>query len=521
MAYKYYDTVMWFTNDFGEFTFWTSDEVNLISWLNQSATGKERNLLITGNDWFIEQMVDALEDTAYITVVDDDDVVSVTLMASNDDGDTWEAYPCVNPQPLANDWTASPPVNQMVAGSEIHYYYEAVDGIGTIATWPNDAPSRYYEFSILPLDATVSDPGILLVDKHKRRVPSEQRDYFHTSEYYYREALGILGYEWEVYDVEVESGTRDSEGPDSMGYKYYDTIIWFTNYFNTYTYWPVDQQNLINWLNQSGAGKERNFLATGTEWAFELMDTGVETLDFVTQWLGVDYVQTGVGEVTVDSLPTVRDVAGGHTFMDHGDGACLVRGACPLIHYFDVLAPYPGTSGTETVTEYLKLDSSTLPAGVAYTHPTLGYQAVSLGYGLEFMVNDLLPNGYYETGLEDRVNFMDNIMEYFAKTPTENPTGVVDNGAKNMLAHAVPNPFNPVTKIAYSVREAGPVTIDVYNVAGKIVRTLLQSELDAGTQGFVVWDGADDAGAKCASGVYFYRMNTPGFTESHKMVMLK
>ena len=89
------------------------------------------------------------------------------------------------------------------------------------------------------------------------------------------------------------------------------------------------------------------------------------------------------------------------------------------------------------------------------------------------------------------------------------------------LMQNVPNPFNPVTVIAYQLPQTEHVRIDVYNVAGKIVRTLLQSELDAGTQGFVVWDGTDDAGAKCASGVYFYRMNTPGFTESHKMVMLK
>jgi len=369
----------------------------------------------------------------------------------------------------------------------------------------------------------VSDPGILLVDKHKRYTPGETRylGQRHTSEYYYREALGILGYEWETYDVEVESGTRNSEGPDSMGYKYYDTIIWFTNYFTSYTYWPVDQQNLITWLNQSGAGKERNFMATGCNWAYELMDTGAETLDFVTQWLAIDYVQDSVGEVTVDSMPTVQDVSGAHTFMDHEDGACLVRGACPILHYFDVLAPYPGTGGTEIVTEYLKLDSTTLPAGVAYTHPTLGYQTVGLGYGLEFMVNEMLPNGYYRTGIEDRVNFMGNVMDYFSMSPTANPTDVPVNEFKNMLAHAVPNPFNPVTKIAYSVRESGPVTIEVYNVAGKVIRTLLDSELEAGAQGFVVWDGADDAGTKCASGVYFYRMNTPTFSESHKMVMLK
>jgi flagellar hook assembly protein FlgD len=97
----------------------------------------------------------------------------------------------------------------------------------------------------------------------------------------------------------------------------------------------------------------------------------------------------------------------------------------------------------------------------------------------------------------------------------------VIGGAKNVLSHAYPNPFNPVTKIAYSVKEAGPVTIEVYNVAGKVVRTLLETEVDAGAAGFVVWDGANDGGEKCASGVYFYRIAAPGFTESHKMIMLK
>ena len=172
--------------------------------------------------------------------------------------------------------------------------------------------------------------------------------------------------------------------------------------------------------------------------------------------------------------------------------------------------------------EYIKQDATVTPAGVAYTHQTLGYQTVNLGFGMEFMVDGLQAGGYFSTGIEDRTDFMGNIMEYFAKTPSSDPTDVpVEDGFKNMLAHAAPNPFNPVTKIAYSVREAGPVTIEVYNVAGKVVRTLLQSELDAGTQGFVVWDGTDDVGEKCASGVYFYRMNAPNFTESHKMVMLK
>ena len=74
----------------------------------------------------------------------------------------------------------------------------------------------------------------------------------HVSEYYFREALDILGYEYDVYDVEVPgSETSMSDGPDYVGMKYYDTQIWFTDEFNAYTIKPVDQVNLINWLAQA------------------------------------------------------------------------------------------------------------------------------------------------------------------------------------------------------------------------------------------------------------------------------
>jgi flagellar hook assembly protein FlgD len=78
-----------------------------------------------------------------------------------------------------------------------------------------------------------------------------------------------------------------------------------------------------------------------------------------------------------------------------------------------------------------------------------------------------------------------------------------------------------VTRIDYSVREAGQVTIRIHNVAGRVVRTLLDTKLEAGAVGHVVWDGTDDRGERCASGVYFYRITAPGFAGSRKMVMLK
>jgi hypothetical protein len=232
--------------------------------------------------------------------------------------------------------------------------------------------------------------------------------------------------------------------------------------------------------------------------------------------------------VTVDSVPGIQEAPGGWTFMDHADGKAILRGACPQLHYYDVAGPNGGIGGTEAVLQYEDMGGSFHDAGCAYTHATMGYQTVNLGFGMEYIADGTVDGGagnytaegYFHVGVEDRVNLMGNIMAFFGQTPTGPGTGVVD-GAKNALSHAYPNPFNPVTKIAYSVKEAGPVTIAVYNVAGKVVRTLMDTEVDAGTRGTVTWNGANDSGEKCASGVYFYRIAAPGFLESHKMIMLK
>lgn len=105
--------------------------------------------------------------------------------------------------------------------------------------------------------------------------------------------------------------------------------------------------------------------------------------------------------------------------------------------------------------------------------------------------------------------------------PVSSSRESVGSGFKNVLSQAQPNPFNQVTNIAYSIKEAGPVVIEVHNVAGKVVQTLTDTELEAGATGYVVWDGSNDRGEKCASGMYFCRMNASGFTATKTMVMFK
>ncbi|MCK4511047.1 T9SS type A sorting domain-containing protein [bacterium] len=185
----------------------------------------------------------------------------------------------------------------------------------------------------------------------------------------------------------------------------------------------------------------------------------------------------------------------------------------------------PAATGAELVAEYLTQSSEVWPAGVAYTHPTMGYQTVNLGFGVEFMAGALLPDRVYSSGAADRVDLMANIMEYFGKPPTGTPTGADDGEVfADRLDHARPNPFNPVTTIDYSLATDGRVTIRVFDCAGRVVRTLVDSPAEAGVH-TVIWNGITDTGQRAASGVYFVKMESAGhsgaFRATRKLVLLK
>jgi hypothetical protein len=83
-----------------------------------------------------------------------------------------------------------------------------------------------------------------------------------------------------------------------------------------------------------------------------------------------------------------------------------------------------------------------------------------------------------------------------------------------------PNPFNPSTEISYALPEAGNVNLEIYNILGQQVKTLVNEFQDAGNY-VVTWNGDDETGATVASGVYFYRVVAGEYKEVKKMVMMK
>ena len=89
------------------------------------------------------------------------------------------------------------------------------------------------------------------------------------------------------------------------------------------------------------------------------------------------------------------------------------------------------------------------------------------------------------------------------------------------LANNYPNPFNPATTIKYALPEASSVTLEIYNVVGQVVRTLVADHQNAGRY-VVQWDATNESGHSLSSGIYFYRLEAGGeFLEVKKMLLLK
>ena len=112
--------------------------------------------------------------------------------------------------------------------------------------------------------------------------------------------------------------------------------------------------------------------------------------------------------------------------------------------------------------------------------------------------------------------------------PTSFPltiTAVQDDGnsllpLETRLFNNYPNPFNPTTKIEFSVSTAGSVTLAVYDLLGQKVKTLVNNFYTPGTYS-INWNAVDDLGMQVPSGIYFYRLTSGSFIQTNKMILLR
>ena len=91
---------------------------------------------------------------------------------------------------------------------------------------------------------------------------------------------------------------------------------------------------------------------------------------------------------------------------------------------------------------------------------------------------------------------------------------------KIALSQAYPNPFNPVTTISYRLLEGNHVRVDIYDIIGNKVRTLVSQAQNAGTKSYQ-WDATNDLGRPVSAGMYLYTIKAGNFRQTKKMILLK
>jgi hypothetical protein len=195
-----------------------------------------------------------------------------------------------------------------------------------------------------------------------------------------------------------------------------------------------------------------------------------------------------------------------------GPDTVLAYGGCPTINDFDVLLDQNQSAvamsyhGSGDVRGAVLSQSTTNPNGI-----DVGFLLSGMSYQY---IRGVSPGG------DDAVAHLRRILTWL-HNPKTTAVGAGRAPFRYSLSQNHPNPFNPTTTIDYSIARAGHVSLKVYNVAGQLVRTLVDEVQSPESVEPVIWDGRNNAGHAVSSGVYFYRLTTKGFTKTRKMVVLK
>jgi hypothetical protein len=164
-----------------------------------------------------------------------------------------------------------------------------------------------------------------------------------------------------------------------------------------------------------------------------------------------------------------------------------------------------------------------LPTNAVFVEVTLYYQGTTKEY-VEFLKNENVTNTagqvFYDAWVAQG-KAAPVAMAHDTLSVEAIPSGIADTPRfKNGLYAAHPNPFNPSTRVPFELEGRGPVYIQVFDVSGRLTRTLLSEVKSAGKHA-VVWDGRNDAGEAVSSGVYFVKMKAGRFTAVQKAVLVK
>ncbi len=462
-------------------------------------------------------------------------------------GDTWYIFRCDSSfgntaprtSPIANEYCVDLNDNLLTPGDTLWFFFggKSADGGGSMSWYYhqprytesvgvgavlhtgdiNVAIDNAEEMTCLPAAGLLPGNDILYVDDFSNR---GSQPYFDTA----FEQLGIMD-KVDRYDVrDSDSGVSNGLGGRVSNIAqqlipYYKKIIWYSgdltdgliadgvvsndkgnDFAVLYTF--IDQSPNSPGLWVSGDYNATEWASLGTAAPLALknayMNFNVLNRDHKAMGLGVS--------------PRVIGVAGGAFDNITGPDTLLAFGGCPKINKFDVLQQ-AGVSVVQANYNGSAVHNSSLSQRTT----NAGGSTASIlleGFGFHYIRDDA------PTGIMDRVIHLKKVLAYLGNV-TDEPTGVDPTAYHYSLSQNYPNPFNPTTTISYTVRTYAPVSLRIYNVAGQLIRTLVDEMVYPGQVHTASWDGRNNVGQSVSSGVYFYKLVAGDFVQTKKMVLLK
>ncbi len=442
------------------------------------------------------------------------------------------------------------------------------------AAWPFEVSVLPCPVSKRPLPFAAQNHTMLLVESYPHRVfdieaaglGGSEFARFPTTLQVYREALDRLGVVYDIYNDGGAGTTRQNRGlysgpANGSGYggilerdpgdnsiqgRRYQTVIWFFGAFSEYTLMDSAQIELVQYIDPGQA----NFPGGANLWLHgddlcednELSDPA---------WVDPNGNQTTGNAFLWTNLMGLQPQAGGCP----DDGGVLVPGTIPA-------SGVPGTFLQDLQELVINLavgttgktqDATPIQRTVDDVPPTGGAQTIVEGPGMEsFAVEDETPHGPSKvpssrvitflaplemyTASQMRDCLMNKVLDRFGLgVPNPKPdvdcmlfVGVDDEvpAVRTLrLGPASPNPFNPIVRIPVDIPHAGPMRLAVYDVRGRLVRTLHDGPHEAGSfkteERAFYWNGTTENGNDAASGVYFVRLVSGEERRMTKVVLLR
>lgn len=438
-----------------------------------------------------------------VNALDLSDITEVTL--HYDAGGGWQTMPPTAQE--GSDYLFQLP--ELPLGTELEYYFSALDEPGNDGTLPEDAPTSAFSFRILPSP----EKEILIVY-------SGSQDYQLAELPVYEGLLDELGADYDVYDWE--------EYPSYRFPAQYDIILCYATARGTGSQADTLSLALQEFLDLGATDQPRNLFFSSDAYAADThaLPNSNPRKKLFNAYFRSYYVATGSGGGT--------NGLGGPDSHVYEDGSILCLSSSPI---GEPTAEYPVYANSPDcifrfeecpdwyADEVQYPDIGALNAfafedgpfgGQAYLYHGVCATSVELpvykAFYFSFDYSQL-------TQQAQRLELMTDLLDWFGWEPVSAPEENTPIPRTAILGN-YPNPFNPSTTISFSLRESVPAKLEIYNLRGQKVKTLVDGPLAIGRHS-AVWDGRDEGGSPVSSAVYFVRLKAGGENVLRKIMLTK